>query len=198
MKVEQLLSEGGLRISELRLGNDPCTILRLSKEGETEVRFPGIELNYDPAGKLVLVVVRMVKFAGSQGAEFRSALPAEFWELVDHLSVSRVEVAAEVDLSGRKVELLQLDRFGRASLTTYDLDHFSGTLFPIEVGSRERTTGVMGFMAELLLDENRLRIGVGDTQNVIWAAHPLSTKMKHLDGRVDLDAISKFLKGDRS
>lgn len=195
MKVEKLPSEGGIRISEVAFEGDPFTIERLGLGGETLVRFTGMDLNYTAEGALNLAVVKFGEFARAQGSEMMAALDGPFWETVFFLASAGIEIIAEVDLERGEVVLFQKGRLGKDFLTSYDLAHYSGRVMPIEVGSENSIAGVVGFLALVDEEKNRLELGVSDLKNAIWVRRPLMANMANLDGRVDLLKMKDFLTG---
>ncbi len=195
MKIERLPSKGGVRVSGSLADGDPFVITRLAIEGETRVSFPGMDLDYDTGGHLILAVVRLTEFATSQPVGQMAKLPAEFWETVNTLMRGGVEVAAEVDLVKGVVEILSLDRFGRKSLTTFILGYYVGAFEPVLVGDEDGLIGKVGFQVGKGEKENVFQLGVGSPERVMWVAAPLAVETELLSDKTGAAEVNAFLQG---
>lgn len=195
MKVEKLLSDGGIGVTGNLRDGEPFSIMRLSSEGETRVSYPGLDLDYDTAGRLILAVIRLVEFAGSQPAEYLAKLPAAFWETVSVLTKGGVEVAAEVDFQKGVVEVVSLDRFGRNVLTQFSLEYYDGVLMPVMVGDEDGLAGKVGFQVGAGRERSLVTLGVGSAERVMWVAVPLLVAVELLSGKIDVAGVDAFLKG---
>lgn len=195
MKVERLTSPGGVRVGGRLSDGDPFTILRLSSEGVTRVSFYGYDLDYDVSGKLVLAFSRLTEFSKNQTAQMMAGLGADFWETINYLQLSGVEVEFEIDFEKDLIEIYQRDRMGKKLLSSFILSYYLSKTLPVVIGNENEIWGTIGFQVEMNEEEKRVKFGIGDMKNVMWVSHPTQMDLSHLAGKIDVEEIDLLFKG---
>lgn len=103
MRVERLISEGGVKIY-----NDANRLLidRIAQAGETRISFVGLDFEYDAAGNLIYATLRTAEYLAAQ-KKWLALAPDEFRQLLDFLKASGREIIVRVDLVSESVVVVR-------------------------------------------------------------------------------------------
>ncbi len=196
MRVERLHSEGGLRVFN---DNDREVVSRLGREGETRIRFPGLDFDYDNLGDLVFAVFRTTEFVDSQ-ARGRDGLSPDFLDLLGFLREAEEEIVAKVDVAKGTLLITRERRDGEAEPAENYALAALGKQIAVFVEADGVEIGQVYFLARIEPDSGRFVIGAGDAAGAVGLGQPLKVNLELLEGDLSGEAglvrIKSFIRGE--